>query len=469
MSQSVARSKTNSKTNSSANHETIAGSSSLPLETIERAYDRIEAERERNCWIYLRPREEALEECRKLVARARTGENLPLLGIPFGVKDNIDVEGMPTTAACPAFSYTPWQSAHSVERLTAAGAICLGKTNLDQFATGLSGVRSPYGHCASVADARYVAGGSSSGSAVAVAAGHVAFALGTDTGGSGRIPAGFNNIVGIKPTVGLVSSRGLVPNCPTIDCVSVFCNSVSDGEAILDIIEGFDFEDPYSRLPRAAFLASGAAPSFRFGRIASVDLECFGMPECGELYERACERFVQIGGTAIEVDFAPFRQAGELMFSGPWVAERRSAIASLMDIDSGSLLDVTRTVLGSAAGYSAIDTFGAIHQLHRLRRDTEAIFAGIDALVVPTAPRPFTLEEMHGDPITLNNRLGYYSYFANLLDLCGVAIPNATLPNGMPMGVTLLAPAWHDRALIGLARRFEVSAGAAAFELKSGA
>lgn len=459
MSQSVARLRTN--------HDAIARNSSLLLEAIGAAYDRIEAESDRNCWIYIRPREEALDECHKLVARARTGENLPLLGIPFGVKDNIDVEGMPTTAACPAFSYTPWHSAHSVERLTAAGAICLGKTNLDQFATGLSGARSPHGSCASVADARYVAGGSSSGSAVAVAAGHVAFALGTDTGGSGRIPAGFNNIVGIKPTVGLVSARGLVPNCPTIDCVSVFCNSVGDGEAILDIIEGFDFEDPYSRQPRTFFLADGAAPSFRFGRLASADIECFGMPECGELYERACARLAHIGGTAIEVDFAPFRQAGELMFSGPWVAERHAAIASLMDVESGSLLDVTRTVLGTAAGYSAIDTFGAIHRLHRLRRNAEAIFAGIDALVVPTAPRPFTLEEMHRDPITLNNRLGYYSYFVNLLDLCGVAVPNATLSNGMPMGVTLLAPAWHDRALIGLARRFEACADGATFELKS--
>ncbi|MCG2629525.1 allophanate hydrolase [Bradyrhizobium sp. WYCCWR 13023] len=461
MSQSVARFRTN--------HDNAATNSSPLLEAIDAAYDRIEAERDRNCWIYLRPREEALEACRKLVARARTGEHLSLLGIPFGVKDNIDVEGMPTTAACPAFSYTPWHSARSVERLTAAGAICLGKTNLDQFATGLSGARSPYGPCASVADARYVSGGSSSGSAVAVAAGHVAFALGTDTGGSGRIPAGFNNIVGIKPTVGLVSSRGLVPNCPTIDCVSVFCNTVGDGEAILDIIEGFDFEDPYSRQPRALSFASGAASSFRFGRIASADLECFGMPECGELYERACERFTAIGGTAVEVDFAPFRQAGELMFSGPWVAERHSAIASLLDIESGSLLDVTKTVLGSAGGYSAIDTFGAIHRLRRLCRDAESIFAGIDALVVPTAPRPFTLEEMFRDPITLNNRLGYYSYFANLLDLCGVAVPNATLPDGMPMGVTLLAPAWHDRALIGLARRFEASADETAFELKRSA
>jgi amidase/allophanate hydrolase len=260
-----------------------------------------------------------------------------------------------------------------------------------------------------------------------------------------------------------------VPNCPTIDCVSVFCNTVSDGEAILDIIEGFDFEDPYSRQPRVFSFASGALSSFRFGRIASADLECFGMPECGELYERACERFTEIGGTAVEVDFTPFRQAGELMFSGPWVAERHSAIASLLDIESGSLLDVTKSVLVSAAGYSAIDTFGAIHRLRRLCRDVESIFADIDALVVPTAPRPFTLEEMLRDPITLNNRLGYYSYFANLLDLCGVAVPNATLPNGMPMGVTLLAPAWHDRALIGLARRFEGSAGEAALELKRSA
>jgi amidase/allophanate hydrolase len=458
VSQSVARSGTR--------HGAIAKDSFLALEAIETAYSRIEAERDRNCWIYVRPIDEAREAYRKLVTRAGAGEHLPLLGIPFGVKDNIDVEGMPTTAACPAFSYTPTRSARSVELLVAAGAICLGKTNLDQFATGLSGARSPYGSCASVADARYVSGGSSSGSAVALAAGHVAFALGTDTGGSGRIPAGFNDVVGIKPTIGLVSSRGLVPNCPTIDCVSVFCNSVSDGEAILDIIEGFDSEDPYSRLPRVSS-GGGGAPSFRFGRLAAADVECFGMPECGDLYERACERFSQIGGKAIEIDFAPFREAGGLMFNGPWVAERRLAIASLTHIDSTPLLDVTRSVLGPALGYSAMDAFGAIHRLHRLRREAENIFAGIDALVVPTAPRPFTLDEMHRDPITLNNRLGYYSYFANLLDLCGVAIPNATLPNGMPMGVTLLAPAWQDRRLIGLARRFEVNGGGVAFELKS--
>lgn len=446
--------------------ESVAGNSSAPLEAIDTAYRRIESEGYRNCWIHVRPHDEAREECRKLMARATAGEHLPLLGVPFGVKDNIDVKGMPTTAACPAFSYVPQRSARSVERLIAAGAVCLGKTNLDQFATGLSGARSPYGSCASIGDARYVSGGSSSGSAVAVAAGHVVFALGTDTGGSGRIPAGFNEVVGIKPTVGLVSSRGLVPNCPTIDCVSIFCNTVGDGEAILGIIEGFDTEDPYSR-PAMASTAANPGRAFRFGRLAAADIECFGMSECAELYERACVRFARLGGKAVEIDFAPFRQAGELMFNGPWVAERRSAIEALTDIEAGSLLDVTKTVLQSAIGYSAMDTFAAMHRLYRLRRAAQNIFADLDALVVPTAPRPFTLDDMHRDPVTLNNRLGYYSYFANLLDLCAVAIPNARLPDGMPMGITLLAPAWRDRELIGLARQLEPDGSGAAFELKS--
>lgn len=436
------------------------------LGTVETAYRRIEAERDRNCWIHLRPIAETRDLCRAMMARAGAGETLPLLGALFGVKDNIDVAGMPTTAGCPAFSYRPARSAHSVERLIAAGAICIGKTNLDQFATGLSGARSPYGACASVFDPRYVSGGSSSGSAVAVAAGHVAFALGTDTGGSGRIPAGFNDIVGIKPTVGLVSSRGLVPNCPTLDCVSIFCNSAQDGAAILGVIEGFDAEDCYSR-PAPASAGPGNAGPFRFGRLAGKDLEFFGMPECGALYEQACDRFSGLGGVAVEIDFAPFAEAGQLMFAGPWVAERRAAISALMEVETDALLDVTRAVLRPAANYSAMDAFTSLHRLLRLRRQTQNLLAGVDALVVPTAPRPFLLEDMNHDPITLNNRLGHYSYSANLLDLCAVAIPNGTLPNGVPMGVTLLAPAWSDRALIALAARLEVGAAGRPFALTS--
>ena len=436
-----------------------------PLGTIETAYRRIEAERDRNCWIHLRPIAETRDLCRAMMARAGAGETLPLLGALFGVKDNIDVAGMPTTAGCPSFSYLPARSARSVERLIAAGAICIGKTNLDQLATGLSGARSPYGACASVFDPRYVSGGSSSGSAVAVAAGHVAFALGTDTGGSGRIPAGFNGIVGIKPTIGLVSSRGLVPNCPTLDCVSIFCNSVQDGETILGVIEGFDPDDPYSRPAGASTAAPGSA--FRFGRIAPGQLECFGWPECAALYEDACTRFAGLGGTAVEIDFAPFAEAGKMLFAGPWVAERRAAIAALTEIDTDKLLDVTRAVLRAATGFSAMDAFTAQHRLLRLRRQTQTVMADLDALVVPTAPRPIALDDMNRDPIALNTSLGYYSYFANLLDLCAVAIPNAVLPNGIPMGVTLLAPAWSDRPLMALARRLEVSAGEAALELIS--
>ncbi len=255
---------------------------------IATAYDRIERDQRRNCWIHLKPIDQALAELAALARRGAQGENLPLLGVPFGVKDNIDVAGMPTTAACPSFAHVAERSARCVERLTAAGAICLGKTNLDQFATGLSGARSPYGVCPSVADERYVSGGSSSGSAVAVAAGHVAFALGTDTGGSGRIPAGFNGIVGVKPTVGLVSSRGLVPNCPTLDCPSIFCNSAAEGKLLLELIAGFDDDDPYSR---KALAASPVFPDrFRFGRISASQLNSFGMPECDALYEQACER-----------------------------------------------------------------------------------------------------------------------------------------------------------------------------------
>ena len=447
-----------------ASSSSSAGSD--PLQTIETAYRRIEAERDRNCWIHVRPLAETRDHCRALIARADAGETFPLLGVLFGVKDNIDVAGMPTTAAVPAFSHMPARSAESVERLIAAGAICIGKTNLDQLATGLSGARSPYGSCATVADPRYVSGGSSSGSAVAVAAGHVTFALGTDTGGSGRIPAGFNDVVGIKPTVGLVSSRGLVPNCPTLDCVSIFCNSVQDGATILDVIEGFDSEDPYSR-PMPAPISTCTSGKFRFGRLAAKDLEFFGMPECGTLYEQACARYSSLGGTPVEIDFAPFAEAGEMMFTGPWVAERRASISSLMEVDTDRLLDVTRAVLRTATGYSAADAFTAMHRLLRLRRQSQHLLAGVDALVVPTAPRPFLLDEMHGDPITLNNRLGHYSYFANLLDLCAVAIPNGVLPNGIPMGVTLLAPAWSDRALIALARQLEAGEPGAPFALMS--
>jgi allophanate hydrolase len=257
-----------------------ASGSARPFDVIAGIYERI-GDRLSPAWIFLRSRADSLRACTEMETRRASGEALPLYGVPFGVKDNIDVAGIPTTAACPAFAYTPAHSARAVELLLQAGAICLGKTNLDQFATGLSGTRSPYGACGSIGDPLYISGGSSSGSAAAVAAGHVAFSLGTDTGGSGRVPAGFNGIVGIKPTIGLVSTRGLVPNCPTLDCVSIFATTVDDGMRILEIIGSFDADDPFAReRPAGATMDAASGSSFGFGVLAPRDLEWFGMPEC---------------------------------------------------------------------------------------------------------------------------------------------------------------------------------------------
>jgi allophanate hydrolase len=428
-----------------------------PRDIISDAANRISKDSKTNAWIYREPLNQLVEQCDALELRRSRGEALPLFGIPFGVKDNIDVAEMPTTAACPSFAYTPDRSAHAVRLLVEAGAICMGKTNLDQFATGLSGARSAYGTCGSVGNPRYVSGGSSSGSAVAVGVGHVSFSLGTDTGGSGRIPAGFNGIVGIKPTVGRVSTRGLVPNCRSLDCVSIFAGNVAEAIDVLRVIDGFDIDDAYCRMPPAG---PGAAPSedigrFTFGRLGKRDLQFFGMDECGPLYEQACDRMIKIGGQPIDIDYAPFAEAGKLLFDGPWIAERRSALEPFVSEHSDVLLDVTRRVLNVADKFSAVQTFDGMFRLATLKRKVEGLFASMSVFVVPTAPRPFTIEEMDRDPITLNNQLGYYSYFANLLELCGIAIPNGRLSSGVPMGVTFLAPAWSDERLGVLASRFE--------------
>jgi allophanate hydrolase len=425
-----------------------------PSDIIRACIQLIHLENDRNAWIYVEAERQLIEKCDELEIRRARGDDLPLYGIPFGVKDNIDVAYMPTSAACSEFTYMPKRSSRAVELLLAKGAICVGKTNLDQFATGLSGARSPFGACSSVHNADYISGGSSSGSAVAVAAGHVSFALGTDTGGSGRIPAGFNGIVGVKPTLGRVSLRGVVPNCITLDCVSVFARNVADGTLVLEEMSGYDPEDPYSRRS-AGIDAQSLKSSFIFGRLAAHDLAFFGMEECRDLYEKACEHLAAIGGRPIEIDFAPFKEAGKLMFEGPWIAERKSALQDFAAANPSALLDVIKAVLDVADHFSATAAFDGIHRLAQLKRITENVFSEIDAMVVPTAPRPFLLKDMLADPIRLNSQVGYYTHFAHLLDLCAVAVPNGTLLNGVPMGVTLLAPAWHDRILGGLASKLE--------------
>jgi allophanate hydrolase len=426
-----------------------------PRDIVQLVKKRIAAHPAENAWIYIADDDRLHAVADRLERRKRAGESLPLYGVPFGVKDNIDVADMPTTAACPEFAYVPSASATSVERLLNAGAICIGKTNLDQFATGLNGTRSPYGACASVANPAYVSGGSSSGSGVVVAAGHVSFALGTDTGGSGRIPACFNGIVGIKPTVGRVPIRGLVPNCPSIDCVSIFCTTVSDGAELLAIVDGFDPADPHSKKPPHQAPEIVPSASFRFGRLRPDQVENFGMTECASLYESACQRLESIGGRPAEIDFAPFAEAGQMLFGGPWIAERRASLEPFASNHPSAFLDVIAQVLGAAKRYSAIDVFSSNRRLQQLRRKVEMMFNSIDTFVVPTAPRPFEIKAMIDNAVELNNQIGYYSYGTNLLDLCGIAVPNAVLSCGVPMGITFLGPAWHDMRLSDLARRFE--------------
>jgi allophanate hydrolase len=424
------------------------------VDVIRTTYRRIRQDHRPDVWINIRPEADALAAAHVLAERSP--ESLPLYGLPFAVKDNIDVAGLPTTAACPAYSYVPDESAQCVVLLEQAGAICIGKTNLDQFATGLCGARSPYGACGSAYDRNVIAGGSSSGSAVAVALGEVAFSLGTDTGGSGRIPASFNNVVGLKPTIGVISTRGLVPNCRTLDCVSVFAQTVPDAVTVADIMRGFDARNPFSRRQPKDFSFSFAAPpaSFRFGIPKADDLEFFGNDEAPQLFAAAVRRLEDIGGVAVPIDFAPFRDAGMLMFDGPWVAERLQAVGGFVAEHPDDVLAVTRGIFESAKQYSAVDAFTAQYRQQELKRQAELVFAGIDVMAVPTVGTWFTIAELLKEPIKRNSMMGFYSYFVNLLDLCAVAAPSGFYNNGIPAGLTFIAPSFHDNICAAIADCF---------------
>jgi len=377
-------------------------------------------------------------------------EALPLYGVPFAIKDNIDLAGLPTTAACPDFAYLPERSATVVERLVAVGAIPVGKTNLDQFATGLVGVRSPYGVPANPFDAAYIPGGSSSGSAVAVAADLVSFALGTDTAGSGRVPAAFCNLVGLKPSKGLLSTRGVVPACRTLDCVSIFALTAADAASVLAAAQGFDAADPFSR--RAAPPAPAAG--FAGLRVAVPGWEhrsfC-GDREAATLYAAAVERLAALGARVVERDIAPFLEAARLLYEGPWVAERYLAVRDLLERRPEALHPVTRAIVAGGGRPSAADAFAAQYRLAELARAAEALWAEADVLFLPTAPTMYRLAEVEAEPFALNANLGIYTNFVNLLDLSAVAVPAGFRADGLPFGVTLLAPAFHDGRLLGLA------------------
>ena len=385
-------------------------------------------------------------------------QRLPLFGITFAVKDNIDVAGMPTTAACPAFAYIPSETAAVVEHLLSAGAVFVGKTNLDQFATGLVGTRSPYGIPRNPFGADYIPGGSSSGSAAAVAAGLVSFALGTDTAGSGRVPAAFNNIVGLKPTRGLVSTRGIVPACRSIDCVSIFALTADDAAAVFDVVACLDPDDPLARQPQSANLPS-VGSTFQFGVPSASDLDFFGDREAAALFAGAIARLEQIGRTSREVPFWPFREAGRLLYDGPWIAERLHAAQSLLDENPSAILPVTRRILEEGRRYSALDTYRAQYELASLKREADLVFASIDMLLLPTTGTIYKTAAVKADPLQLNANLGLYTTFVNLLDLAAIAVPAGIRSSGLPYGVSLIGPAFAERKLLQVADLFQKSSG----------
>ena len=409
-----------------------------------------------NAWLYLATPAQRERQYRQLAQRleAVAGDlsRLPLFGVPFAIKDNIDVGGWPTSAACPAFTYQAAADATVVANLRAAGAIALGKTNLDQFATGLVGTRSPYGAVVNSFDSRYVSGGSSSGSASVVARGLVPFALGTDTAGSGRVPAGFNNIVGLKPTKGRLSNRGVVPACRLNDTVSVFALTVADAALVAELASGFDAADPYSRPdPHTAPADIPAAPRFA----VPAQLEFFGDVQAERAFHRALAQ-LQAGGATLEpLDFAPFRTLAEQLYYGPWVAERTVAIEQVLEASPQAIDPVVRGIVGNGLGYSACDAYKAEYLRAELARQIAQRLAPFDALVVPTAPTIRTLAEMAQEPVLFNSQFGTYTNFTNLADLSALALPGPLREDGLPAGITLIAPAWHDRALAAFGVRWQ--------------
>ena len=433
-----------------------------PVSVLDRVYARIEAAALNPVWISLVPYERVMARAEEIARGDRT--RMPLYGIPFAVKDNIDVAGMETTAACPAFACTAQTTAAVVQRLEDAGAILVGKTNMDQFATGLVGARSPYGACSSVFDPRYVSGGSSSGSAVAVASGLVSFSLGTDTAGSGRVPAAFNNLIGLKPTRGSLSAKGVVPACRSLDCVSIFALTASDARQVFEAARGFDAADPYS-CPSAG--EDGPVPwlggPFRFGVPQEDQWEFFGDDEAKALYQASIHALEALGGVAVPFDFRPFQEAAALLYSGPWVAERLAALAGFLASHADDVHPVVRGIIEGGAKWSAVDGFLAHYRLEELRRQTNEVWEKADLLLLPTTGTTYTLAEVEAEPVRLNTNLGYYTNFVNLLDLAAVALPAGFRPNNLPFGVSLVAPACTDVALLSVAdrlhRHFEGSVG----------
>ena len=418
-----------------------------PAELVGHLLTRAQDTEEYKSWIYLMSLEEIQPYLDEL--EGKTVDDLPLYGIPFAIKDNIDLQGIPTTAACEAFEYTPTESAYVVQLLIAAGAIPLGKTNLDQFATGLVGTRSPYGVTRNAFNPEYISGGSSSGSGVVVAQGLVSFSLGTDTAGSGRVPAALNNILGLKPSRGLLSNRGVVPACKSLDCVALFATTTEDLQTLFQLTAKHDRKDPYARSkPLTGSSPKTTTAYFRFAVPQAEQLKFFGNNQYRKLFLHTVAELEKLGGIKQEVDFSAFIQAAKLLYEGPWVTERYLACEDIVENEPEAMLEVTRSIIAPGKNVLATEAFRAQYRLQACKQITDEIFRGCDFLLTPTAGTIYKIDEVLNDPIQLNSNLGYYTNYMNLLDYASIAVPAGFTEEGLPFGVTLISTAFSDNALL---------------------
>ncbi|MEO0488416.1 MAG: allophanate hydrolase [Cyanobacteria bacterium J06659_2] len=424
-------------------------------------------------WITTSSTEELLARASELEAMDdEQRQSCPLWGIPFSVKDCIDISGWPTSAACPEFAYHATQTNPVIQMLLDAGAILIGKTNLDQFATGLVGIRTGYTTPHNAFSKDYIPGGSSSGAALSVAAGLVSFAIGTDTGGSGRVPAAMNNIVGLKPTKGLLSTRHTVEACKTLDCLSIFALTAADAYTVFELTQGCDPDHPFSRdlslRPNPLPTYQSSQP-FRFGVPQPEQREFFGNTDVKDQYEEAIATLIQLGGTCFEIDYASFLQANELLFNGAWVAERYASIGRFIDDNPGAAFPITRQIISQAKTLTAVEAFEGLYAVEQLKRTVYPLWDKIDCLVVPTTGTVYRIDEIEAEPVKLNANLGYYTNFVNLLDLAAIALPNGFQSNGIPTGVTFIAPPFSEAYLTGLGSAFHhastLQLGATSFTL----
>jgi len=420
---------------------------------------------EHNIWIHLLSETEQAPFLELL--KQKNQADCPLWGIPFAIKDNIDLAGIPTTAACEEFAYTPEKSATVVQQLIDAGAIPVGKTNLDQFATGLNGTRSPWGACRNSFNKKYISGGSSAGSAVSVSLGLATFSLGTDTAGSGRVPAAFNNLVGVKPSIGLLSATGMVPACRSLDCMTIFAYNTDDANIILDCAEGYDSQDGYSRenpFQNQKRHYGNHQGELTVGIIPPSQLSFFEDAAYEKAYHATLDSLAQEGFEFVEIDYQPFEEAAKLLYEGPWVAERYIATSPLIEDNPEAMFPVVRDIISGGKAPKATDLFKAEYRLHELKQACDKQLASVDCLLTPTAGKCFTIEEMLAEPVKHNSELGQYTNFMNLLDYSAVAIPTQIAENDLPFGVTLVGDVFNDRRILSIANRVH-----GLFDLKQGA